>query len=812
MVREVTARRLDQSVRNDQRSEKTSPDEVSITSLRLHAVCVVLALLAAAIFTLTEHEDDHEHTLWCVFEITMQFTLVIIGTAYFRLRNSVMHNSSAIAPMLVMIACLSLICEPIQRILFGTGHAFEMLVMHCQCNLMLALAVCGFRMSNQRLSVMIAVFMTIFCGTISTAPGLIPLLAAFAVVAIVWMVLAWWETVEKRQLNSDRTRIPRFWLACAASLPVVALMTVGSFGSNSVTTALRGFMPSSGGTGEYSPFSRGGVNDGDALVAGDKDIKSFAPLDDAPFVESDQPSLYDVFNDTYDDPVTKIKQQDRAIALPPEVLTHIHQLMAESKQAGKEFSLLRSEKKASNDRIRDLKTKVLFYVAGRTPMHFKTEVYELFNGIIWTPGPRDLIANLKMKETSERDWLSIKGNNTFEVFSDSDTHSIKVANLDGNVIPAPTHAIGVNIDKVDRVDMYSAWENGILAMNRESVPPMTPINFVSRCMDPDLLRNEDSISFIKRDRVRTMSDVGIMVPDGDDTIRIRLLAQRITADLPRGWRQVEAITQYLQQNYVLDRTMHAGPDSQTPVADFLFEMKRGPEYLFASSAAMMLRTLGYPTRLVGGFYARPEHYDARKQHTHVHGSDAHFWCEVSLGARTWFTVEASPGYSTLLPRPGFFARVWLLVLGICQAALRNAVVLISVGFILAVLYALRRRIQDALLTLKWRLTSKNSPRQRAVRLASLVDHRLRLAGVERKPGVTLKRWSHQTELEPVRDKLLRIADIADHAMFGIASSIAVSDDELRQLEQRLRYHELKQLIRPVMNKTNAREFSDSQAV
>ena len=423
MALEIAARRLNTNGNRRRQKSSGGVDAPVFTSLRLHAVCLLLVLLAAGIFTLTKHDNNHHHqgSFWCAFEIAMQSLMVIAASLYFRSRASFLHQWSVVSPVLVMITCLSLIWEPIQRTLFGTGHPFEILIMRCQCHLMLALGVFGFRIAYQRLAILIAVFMTIFCDTISNARGLLPLTALFTVVAIVWLVLAWWETVERRRLQSDQTSIPKIWLACSLALPALAFLTASSFGSNSVTTALQGFMPSSGGTGDYSPYSRGGVNDGDALVAGNEDIRSFAPIEDAPFVDSDKPSLYDVFNDTYEKP-TKIEKQDRAIAVPPDLLKHIHRKMAEAKQAGREFSLLRSEKKGRKKQIRDLDTTALFYVAGRTPLHLRTEVFSLFDGVDWAPGDYEYL-DLKIQETEGRHWLYVpRQNRALEIlFRDSHT-------------------------------------------------------------------------------------------------------------------------------------------------------------------------------------------------------------------------------------------------------------------------------------------------------------------------------------------------------------------------------------------------------
>ena len=318
------------------------------TSRRLHGICIATTVIAASIFTLTEH-DDHQHTFWCAFEMVVQTLLVIVGTVFFRTRLKLLHDTSVIQPILVMVVTLTLLCEPFQRFFLGQGHPFEVLVMHSQSNLMLALAVCGFRITFQRLAMLIAVFLTIFSCTISNASGLMPLTILFAIGCLVWLVASWWETVDRRLMSTERRRSPLLWVATGVGVPLLLLLTTASFGANTVTTALQGFMPSSGGTGEFDPFSRGGVKDGDALVAGNENVKSFAPLEDAPFMESDKPSLYDMFNDLFDEPPKIVKDQQRSVALSPEELLHVHQKMAEAKQAGREFSLLRSQKRPTKN-------------------------------------------------------------------------------------------------------------------------------------------------------------------------------------------------------------------------------------------------------------------------------------------------------------------------------------------------------------------------------------------------------------------------------------------------------------------------------
>lgn len=789
MSREVTSRRLRKSSDSPAAAGTLNSDAPAVTSFRLHAICVVQALLAAAVFTVTEH-DDHHQSFWCAVEMTLQSVLVIAATFFIRTRVERVARSAAILPMLVMVVCLSLVCEPIQRVLLGEGHSFEMLIMHSQCNLMMALAACGFRMSYQRLSVLIAVFTTIFCCTMSSAHGLIPLVAAYALSAIAWLIAAWWENVDRRVLNETRRGLPKLQLAATAIIPVLMLLGATGAGADKTTSALEGFLPGSGGTGEHDPFSRGGVNDGDALVAGNKNIKSFAALEDAPFLDSDKPSLYDVFNDTFDDPATPIKKHERAISLTAELMQHLHREISDAKQAGREFSLIRGQREAGKDRARDLNAHALFHVAGRTPVHFRMEVYDLFDGVSWLSGERALPAEgPRMRTVEDRFWLSIPvAGAGYDFFGTTETHSIKTSGLDGNVIPTPAHLAGVNIPHVDRLNMYHVSADGIVSMDRESVPSMTPINMVSHSVDRRAISHSVLVT------PRWENNVLSVLPEGEDMDRVRGLAERLIAGKPRGWEQVVAIEEYLRDNMTLDREARLAPETVSPVEEFLFQTRRGPEYLFAGSAAVMLRSVGYPARVVSGFYAGPDKYDTHRRHTPVHAEDAHLWCEVCIGASTWLTVEASPGYELLAPPATFWERVAASLRALWQAAVRNVGVLSLIGMLLVLALLKRRFLENAFRTLEWHLAATRGRRTRATLLARLIDHRLRLAGLPRRSGTTLKRWASQPPLSPVRDSLCRIADLADQAAYDTGDSeIAVEPGELNRLASQLSLQELRRL-------------------
>ncbi len=755
------------------------------TSLRLHIICIIATLLAASIFTLTEH-DDHGHTFWCAFEMIVQTLLVVIGTLFFRTRLKLLHNSSVVQPILIMVVTLTLLCDPFQRFFLGHGHPLEVLVMHSQSNLMLALAVCGFRIGFQRLAMLIAVFLTIFSCTISNATGLLPLTIAFSIGCLIWLVAAWWETVHRRLVNTDHQRRPLVWLGTAIAVPLLLMLTAVGFGANTVTTALQGFMPSSGGTGQFDPFSRGGVNDGDALVAGNNNIKSFAPLEDAPFLDTDKPSLYDMFNDTFDEPPKISRNQERSIALLPEELKHVHQKMAEAKQAGREFTLVRENTANDRSRIRDLDSHAAFYVAGPVPAHFRMEVYEHFDGLTWYPvdtASGDSERTHSMELVEDRHWLRLsQRGNAFEVFSDTATHGLKVANLDGNVVPSPPQMVGVSIDDVHRADMYSVADSGIVSLQRESVPELTPINVASHYVSRHHLAESRYPGMASSGTGLTKS-----LPGDVTTLKIRELAEMWTKGVPTGWPQVEAIEARLRQHCVLDRDVRLPADCACPVSTFLFETQEGPEYLFASSAACLLRSLGYSTRLVSGFYARPDNYDGRKRHTAVFADDAHFWCEVCIGMDTWMTVEASPGYRLLTPPLTLWGQLLQRCLNAWHTLVANVFSLLAVLVAGTGLMLYRHRISEMLLTCSWRWMPSTSSRERTLALAALIDRRLRLAGSPRGTGTTLQRCAMQPGLQHVRQDLQRLSVLADTARFSpsVSAETGSKEQELLSLEGRL---------------------------
>jgi len=81
------------------------------------------------------------------------------------------------------------------------------------------------------------------------------------------------------------------------------------------------------------------------------------------------------------------------------------------------------------------------------------------------------------------------------------------------------------------------------------------------------------------------------------------------------------------------------PQTDTPVATFLFESRRGYCEYFASSFGLLLRLAGVPTRLVGGYLGG--RYNSWGGYYLVPESAAHVWVEALLEDGRWQRIDPS---------------------------------------------------------------------------------------------------------------------------------------------------------------------------
>ena len=121
--------------------------------------------------------------------------------------------------------------------------------------------------------------------------------------------------------------------------------------------------------------------------------------------------------------------------------------------------------------------------------------------------------------------------------------------------------------------------------------------------------------------------------------RIKPLAEQITAKAVSPHDKAAAIADYLRLHYGYTLQLPS-TTPRDPVANFLFVRRQGHCEYFASSMAVMLRTIGIPSRIVNGF-SGGEFNDLTSQYV-IRASDAHSWVEAYIPGEGWVEFDPTP--------------------------------------------------------------------------------------------------------------------------------------------------------------------------
>jgi hypothetical protein len=385
-------------------------------------------------------------------------------------------------------------------------------------------------------------------------------------------------------------------------------------------------------------------------------------------------------------------------------------------------------------RIRDLGSKAIFYVKGRVPLHLKVDSFDLFDGVAWRSEQlSESVPALSIEDVQGRPWLTIGRSRAYDFFAVPETHAVKVVGLDTNRIPAPHQLIGLHIDQVAQANFYRWAQPDIIQIDREKLPETLVVHLQSRCADPRLVARQRPSFAGGPDECRQY---------GCDprSQQIGALVETWVEGLPRGWRQVECVVERVRREYVLDPAARISPHSEHAVADFMLETKRGPDYLFAAATAWSLRSLGYATRLVGGFHADARRYDRRADHTPVLATDVHFWVEVHAGLDQWIPLEPTPGYKLL--SPPLTTVDWAIkpIEAAIHAMLAHPFIVAAIAVAAVLVVRSRARIADACDEFWGTIRPSRDERESLLRLLALLDRRCNRSGLRRPAHATPSSW------------------------------------------------------------------------
>ena len=138
--------------------------------------------------------------------------------------------------------------------------------------------------------------------------------------------------------------------------------------------------------------------------------------------------------------------------------------------------------------------------------------------------------------------------------------------------------------------------------------------------------------------------------------RIPELAREITKNANTPFDKTVRVEAYLRTRYAYTLNL-TGKPGQDPLAHFLFETRAGHCEYFASAMAILLRTLGIPSREVNGFL--PGEYNDLAGDYIVRASDAHSWVEVYFPGNGWQVFDPTP--SSMEGGSGFLTRLGLYI-------------------------------------------------------------------------------------------------------------------------------------------------------
>lgn len=182
------------------------------------------------------------------------------------------------------------------------------------------------------------------------------------------------------------------------------------------------------------------------------------------------------------------------------------------------------------------------------------------------------------------------------------------------------------------------------------------VSFVNEQIGYVYEAGQEAIDFSRDNYLRDVSGLEEMLATRRDWIhknytdlpenlpdRVRELTEEITQGHSSNYDKLKAIERYLRSNYTYTTTPGTVPEGQDFVDYFLFEKQEGYCVYFASAMAVMARSIGIPTRYVGGFAITCEERNS-EDYFEIDYSDAHAWPEAYLDGVGWIPFEPTAPY------------------------------------------------------------------------------------------------------------------------------------------------------------------------
>jgi len=282
-----------------------------------------------------------------------------------------------------------------------------------------------------------------------------------------------------------------------------------------------------------------------------------------------------------------------------------------------------------------LSRRVVATLSGsQSPMYLRTQVMTRYQDHRWTPTP---YLPPRPLEINKRKNARHTGTT-----QDADYREVRLhANLRG-AVPLPYGVTQVRVSEplsclqTAEAIVQCTPSSQLTSYAFESTKPdvLIPfgIGFALHAPDP-----EPSLSALAQSLQEALSGPEAVLS------QLRPLARQITGtDTSHASAAAQKIQQHFRQHFSYSLHVNLSPELD-PIVDFIRQRRPASCEYFASGMALMLRALGIPARVVGGFVVWE--YNALLQQWIIRQRDAHAWVEVydDTGQR-WVGFDATPAF------------------------------------------------------------------------------------------------------------------------------------------------------------------------
>ncbi len=274
---------------------------------------------------------------------------------------------------------------------------------------------------------------------------------------------------------------------------------------------------------------------------------------------------------------------------------------------------------ADVQRRKAIANNIVLYARSSQPVNLRGKLYDRFTDHRWS---RTRVESQRIEFDGRGLMLLSQPTGLTRI-----EQSIEVAlDLDSTLVHAP----GVERLRFPAISLL-LYDDGVLVAN-EALRADTLYSVDSRLTLSEgryLLREQPALDFAR-----------YLQADGASP-RLRALAETLTADSSSTLAKALALEQHLRTHYAYSyETIEQL--NYTPLDWFLFEGRRGHCEFFASALAMMLRSVGIPSRVATGFsLGDPNPITGFHE---VRALDGHAWVEAYLHGTGWLMLEPTPFY------------------------------------------------------------------------------------------------------------------------------------------------------------------------